>query len=53
MKVFGSLVLFEANSVEEVREKIEQDLYWTSGVWDKAKLTILPFIQRSGSVKVA
>lgn len=32
MKVFGSLVLFEANSLEEVREKIEQDLYWTSGV---------------------
>ncbi|KAG9044714.1 hypothetical protein FS837_007656 [Tulasnella sp. UAMH 9824] len=52
-KIFGSLVLFEANSLEEVRAKVEQDLYWTSGVWDKSKLTILPFIQRSGSVKVA
>ncbi|KIO16011.1 hypothetical protein M407DRAFT_196882 [Tulasnella calospora MUT 4182] len=52
-KIFGSLVLFEANSLEEVREKIEQDIYWTSGVWDKSKLTILPFLQRSGSVNVA
>lgn len=43
-KMMGSLVIYEAESVEEVRKIIEADIYSTNGVWDKERLLILPFV---------
>lgn len=43
-KFFGSALLFEAESLEAVRNLIKQDVYWTENVWDKDKLIIHPII---------
>ncbi len=29
---FGSLIIYEAESIEEVRKWVEEDIYYTSGV---------------------
>ncbi|KAI0028645.1 hypothetical protein K488DRAFT_58054 [Vararia minispora EC-137] len=39
----GSTMVFAGSSLEEVHTIIESDLYYTSGVWDKEKLMILPY----------
>jgi hypothetical protein len=39
-KMIGSLLFFEAESVEEVRKIIESDIYYTGGV---VRLTFLSF----------
>lgn len=31
-KLVGSMFLIEATKLEDVREKIEQDVYWKTGV---------------------
>ncbi|KAH9855470.1 hypothetical protein C2E23DRAFT_866627 [Lenzites betulinus] len=41
-KMIGSVFVCEAESLGEVRKLIEGDVYYTSGVWDKDKLVILP-----------
>ncbi|KAI0710326.1 hypothetical protein C8T65DRAFT_575463 [Cerioporus squamosus] len=41
-KMVGSIFICEAESLEEVRKVMESDVYYTSGVWDKGKLVILP-----------
>ncbi|KAI0365945.1 hypothetical protein BV20DRAFT_1003324 [Pilatotrama ljubarskyi] len=38
----GSVFICEAPSLEAVRELMESDVYYTSGVWDKEKMVILP-----------
>ncbi|KAN0128009.1 hypothetical protein V8E53_014186 [Lactarius tabidus] len=43
-KMLGSVMFFEAESMEEVRKVVEADPYFTGGVWDKEKLIILPFV---------
>ncbi|KAF8638015.1 hypothetical protein AX16_010647 [Volvariella volvacea WC 439] len=43
-KMIGSTMIFEAESIEEVRKVIENDPYYVTGVWDPEKLVILPFI---------
>ncbi|KAN0090940.1 hypothetical protein V8E55_004506 [Tylopilus felleus] len=43
-KFVGSVLLYEADSIEEVRKLVEQDLYWTENVWHKEKLLILPIL---------
>ncbi|KAI0280481.1 hypothetical protein BGY98DRAFT_1095473 [Russula aff. rugulosa BPL654] len=43
-KMIGSLLFFEAESIEEVRKIVESDIYYTSGVWDKENICILPFV---------
>ncbi|KAN0107039.1 hypothetical protein V8E52_010547 [Russula decolorans] len=43
-KMAGSLMFFEAESIEEVRKIVESDIYYTSGVWDKENVRILPFV---------
>ncbi|KIY71136.1 hypothetical protein CYLTODRAFT_419139 [Cylindrobasidium torrendii FP15055 ss-10] len=40
----GSIFICEATSIEEIREIITTDIYYTSGVWDKEKLVIRPFL---------
>ncbi|KAG6821032.1 hypothetical protein H0H93_007922 [Arthromyces matolae] len=42
-KAEGSMLIIKADVIDEVRGMIEKDIYYTSGVWDKEKLTILPF----------
>ncbi|KAF9222597.1 hypothetical protein BS17DRAFT_783105 [Gyrodon lividus] len=43
-KFVGSVLIYEAESIEAARKLVEQDLYWTENVWDKEKLVILPMI---------
>lgn len=38
----GSVVVYKAENVEEVREIINKDIYATSGVWDLEKVQIIP-----------
>ncbi|KAI0261348.1 hypothetical protein BC834DRAFT_830366 [Gloeopeniophorella convolvens] len=40
----GSVMFYEAETLEEVRAAVEADAYWTGDVWDKDKLVILPFV---------
>ncbi|KAF8995458.1 hypothetical protein BDQ17DRAFT_1250573 [Cyathus striatus] len=42
-KMVGSMFICEAGSIDEVKELVESDIYYTSGVWDKEKVVILPF----------
>lgn len=43
-KMVGSVLFYEAESIEEVHKVVESDPYYTDGVWDKEKLVILPFV---------
>ncbi|KAG1727599.1 hypothetical protein EDB19DRAFT_191617 [Suillus lakei] len=43
-KFVGSALIYEAESLEDVRRRVEADLYWKEGVWDKEKLVILPMV---------
>ncbi|KAJ8076964.1 hypothetical protein AAF712_000535 [Marasmius tenuissimus] len=40
----GSLIIYEAESFEKVKEMVESDVYYKSGVWDREKLVITPFL---------
>jgi len=42
-KLTGSVLIFEAESLEAVRKMVESDVYYTSGVWNPETLVILPF----------
>ncbi|KAI0800364.1 hypothetical protein C8Q74DRAFT_1191709 [Fomes fomentarius] len=41
-KMVGSVFICEADSLEAVRQLVESDVYYESGVWDREKLLILP-----------
>ncbi|GJJ14538.1 hypothetical protein Clacol_008803 [Clathrus columnatus] len=41
-KMVGSLMIFSAETIGEVRQIIESDVYWTANVWDKDNLKIYP-----------
>ncbi|ESK91023.1 hypothetical protein Moror_16328 [Moniliophthora roreri MCA 2997] len=43
-KMIGSTLIWEAESVEEVRKKIESDPYYQNDVWDKEKIVITPLM---------
>ncbi|EEU38319.1 uncharacterized protein NECHADRAFT_76950 [Fusarium vanettenii 77-13-4] len=40
----GSVVVYSAKSIDEVRTIIENDVYATSGVWDLEKAQIIPYV---------
>ncbi|KAH7142882.1 hypothetical protein B0J13DRAFT_51382 [Dactylonectria estremocensis] len=40
----GSVVVYAAESVEQVREIIRNDVYAISGVWDIEKAQIIPYV---------
>ncbi|KAJ7098259.1 hypothetical protein C8R44DRAFT_642846 [Mycena epipterygia] len=42
-KMIGSMFIFEAENIEAVKKIIENDIYYTSGVWDPERIVILPF----------
>ncbi|KAF8197993.1 hypothetical protein BJ912DRAFT_1055662 [Pholiota molesta] len=39
----GSTFIFEAESIEQVKQYIESDIYYKAGVWDPEKIVVLPF----------
>ncbi|KAF5351726.1 hypothetical protein D9756_007462 [Leucocoprinus leucothites] len=39
----GSVLIIEADTLEEARQLIENDIYWKKGVWDKERVIIQPF----------
>ena len=39
-KINGSVMLAKAESQEEVFERLKQDPYWTTGVWDTEKVSV-------------
>ncbi|KAI0667077.1 hypothetical protein C8Q78DRAFT_1082584 [Trametes maxima] len=43
-KVQGSLVIAQAESLDKVWEVLKVDPYWTQGVWDQEKTTVVPVI---------
>ncbi|KZS87937.1 hypothetical protein SISNIDRAFT_418929 [Sistotremastrum niveocremeum HHB9708] len=43
-KLIGSTMVVQAASIEEVKQKMEKDIYWTAGVWDLEKMVIVPFL---------
>lgn len=43
-RMIGSMGVYQAESLEALREIIEGDIYYTAGVWDKEKLVILPWV---------
>ncbi|EIM89493.1 uncharacterized protein STEHIDRAFT_73652 [Stereum hirsutum FP-91666 SS1] len=43
-KMNGSMLVVAAANMAEVRTIIESDPYWDGKVWDKEKLTIMPFV---------
>ncbi|KAI0060395.1 hypothetical protein BV25DRAFT_1807433 [Artomyces pyxidatus] len=42
-KMVGSVMFYEAASLDEVRAAVEGDIYYTSGVWDPERIVIQPF----------
>ncbi|KAJ3761815.1 hypothetical protein EV361DRAFT_792407 [Lentinula raphanica] len=44
VKPFGSCIIYEAESIDVVRKMVESDIYYTSGVWDREKLVLVPFL---------
>jgi len=43
-KIIGSTFIFHVKDINVVKDWIESDLYYTSGIWDKERLSILPFL---------
>ncbi|KAK0461034.1 uncharacterized protein EV420DRAFT_1267286 [Desarmillaria tabescens] len=43
-KMVGSAFICEAKDIDEVKEKVKADVYYTAGVWDPEKIVILPFV---------
>ncbi|GBE83851.1 hypothetical protein BKA93DRAFT_735689 [Sparassis latifolia] len=44
-KMVGSLMVYEADSLDAARKVVESDPFYTNGVWDKEKLLLFPFVQ--------
>ncbi|KAI0686951.1 hypothetical protein BC835DRAFT_1223748, partial [Cytidiella melzeri] len=41
--VDGSIVILEAESIDDVWNLIEHDVFYTENVWDKTRMVIKPF----------
>ncbi|KAF8235838.1 hypothetical protein L208DRAFT_1391628 [Tricholoma matsutake] len=42
-KMVGSLFIYRAESIEAVKQIVETDIYYTTGVWDKERIVISLF----------
>ncbi|CAK4033342.1 Hypothetical predicted protein [Lecanosticta acicola] len=42
-KINGSVVMYEADSEEEVWKAVKSDVYYKEGVWDVEKIKVFPF----------
>jgi hypothetical protein len=47
-KMKGSVLMCVADTEEEVLERVRKDVYWTSDVWDKEKVSLLLHWKRIG-----
>jgi hypothetical protein len=47
-KMKGSVLMCVADTEEEVLERVRKDVYWTSDVWDKEKVSLLLHWRRIG-----
>jgi hypothetical protein len=43
-RMVGSVFIMEAANLAAVRTVIEEDIYYTAGVWDTEKIVIAPFV---------
>ncbi|EJD08492.1 uncharacterized protein FOMMEDRAFT_131233 [Fomitiporia mediterranea MF3/22] len=41
-KMVGSLIIYEASSLEEAKKLVQSDIYYTAGVWDPERIMIHP-----------
>lgn len=48
----GSMIVYTATTVEEVRELIKNDIYAKSGVWDVEKAQIIPVCCLSRAIRL-
>lgn len=44
-KMNGSVMIAQADTKDEVLEKIRNDIYYTSGVWDESKVSKASLVQ--------
>jgi len=44
----GSVLIVYADTLADARRIAEEDVYYRTGVWDKEKLTVLPFLPSFG-----
>ncbi|KAH7096279.1 hypothetical protein BKA62DRAFT_644531 [Auriculariales sp. MPI-PUGE-AT-0066] len=44
-KMNGSILVLRAHTLDDTRRCIEEDIYWEENIWDREKLTIVPFRQ--------
>ncbi|KAF7291916.1 YCII domain-containing protein [Mycena indigotica] len=42
--MIGSTFIIEAETIDQVKKMIEEDIYYTTGVWDPERIVILPFV---------
>jgi len=47
-KFRGSCMIYEGESIDAVRQLVEEDLYYKTDVWDKEKIVILPIALATG-----
>ncbi|KAJ7255307.1 hypothetical protein C8J57DRAFT_1075849 [Mycena rebaudengoi] len=40
----GSVIIYEAESLEAVTKIVQSDIYYTAGVWDPERMVISPFV---------
>jgi len=52
-KILGSVIFVEVETIEEARQVAEQDIYYTSGVWDPEKLVVSPFVAALGKLSTS
>lgn len=45
--LIGSVFVVQGENIEDVRHRLEQDVYFSAGVFDPAKVKIFPFLQAS------
>jgi len=43
-KMIGSVMIYEAENIEEVKALVLSDVYYTAKVWDPEKLVITPVV---------
>ncbi|KAJ4468348.1 hypothetical protein J3R30DRAFT_3715290 [Lentinula aciculospora] len=43
-KMVGSTFICEAESLDDVKKMVEEDVYYKEGVWDKEKIVVLPML---------
>ncbi|CAO1638190.1 unnamed protein product [Sympodiomycopsis kandeliae] len=45
--LMGSVFVVQAENIEDARHRLEQDVYFSAGVFDPSKIRIFPFLQAS------